>query len=234
MLQLKNISKMYENNIVLKDISFEVNEGSIIGVVGANGAGKSTLLSIISTVIEDYEGNIYYNGLDVKDNLINIRNKIGYVPQQATLFEDLSVKDNIRFWALENNEEYLEKLLYILELKESLNKKVKNLSGGTKNRVNILIGIINKPSIIILDEPLVGVSLSIKKKFFELLKELASDGRLIFMSSHELWELEMICTDILIVRDKSLHSFNSTETINERCKEKEIKFWDYICEEGGL
>ena len=234
MLQLKNISKMYENNIVLKDISFEVNEGSIIGVVGANGAGKSTLLSIISTVIEDYEGNIYYNGLDVKDNLINIRNKIGYVPQQATLFEDLSVKDNIRFWALENNEEYLEKLLYILELKESLNKKVKNLSGGTKNRVNILIGIINKPSIIILDEPLVGVSLSIKKKFFELLKELASDSRLIFMSSHELWELEMICTDILIVRDKSLNSFNSIEVINEICKEQEIKFWDYICEEGGL
>ena len=234
MLQIKNIRKKYDNNIILDNITVDIDKGNIVGVVGANGAGKTTLLSIIATVMEEYDGELVYDNYLVKKSLKKTRKNIGYVPQQATLFEELTVNDNIKFWSLQQDKEYIDRLIYIFELEGNLNKRVKNLSGGTKNRVNILIGILNKPNLIILDEPLVGVSLSIKRKFFKLIKEFSEEGKIVLISSHELWELEVICSHILVIKDCKLQSFRTMEESMRICDENNIKFWDYICNEGGL
>ena len=234
MLKIRNLSKKYGKDVVLKNISLTINKGHIVGVIGANGTGKSTLLKILATEIEDYDGDILFNGKNIRGNLKEIRKRIGYVPQNPTLFEELTVKDNIEFWKDKNEIDLVNKLIDILELKEWLKKKVKNLSGGTKNRLNILVGIINNPNIIILDEPLVGVALSIKKKFFEFIRELSKQGKIILMSSHELWEIELVCTDVLIIKENEVSSFRTVLEIKDICTEKNISFWDYLSMEGGL
>ena len=234
MLKIRNLSKKYGKDVVLKNISLTINKGHIVGVIGANGTGKSTLLKILATEIEDYDGDILFNGKNIRGNLKEIRKRIGYVPQNPTLFEELTVKDNIEFWKDKNEIDLVNKLIDILELKEWLKKKEKNLSGGTKNRINILVGIINNPNIIILDEPLVGVALSIKKKFFEFIRELSKQGKIILMSSHELWEIELVCTDVLIIKENEVSSFRTVLDIKNICKEKNIGFWDYLSMEGGL
>ena len=234
MLKIRNLSKKYGKDVVLKNISLTINKGHIVGVIGANGTGKSTLLKLLATEIEDYDGDILFNGKNIRGNLKEIRKRIGYVPQNPTLFEELTVKDNIEFWKDKNEIDLVNKLIDILELKEWLKKKVKNLSGGTKNRLNILVGIINNPNIIILDEPLVGVALSIKKKFFEFIRELSKQGKIILMSSHELWEIELVCTDVLIIKENEVSSFRTVLEIKDICTEKNISFWDYLSMEGGL
>lgn len=241
MLKVSGVSKKYYNkktkksNEILNNISFEVNNGNIIGLIGKNGVGKSTLLSILSTLIIDYEGNIKLDKINIKSNLNEYRENIGYVPQKAVLFEELTVKENLDFFYNEKVPLFSkERVVFALELNLYMDKKIKILSEGLKNRVNIAIGIINNPDILIMDEPLVGVSLGIKRKVYNLFKQLSSEGKSIIMSTHELDSLENICTHLLIIREDGTICFDSMEDFHRDLKARNINLLEYLHILGGI
>lgn len=234
MLEVKGLSKSFGNENVINDISFTVERGSVVGIIGKNGAGKSTLISIISTVIEKFQGEIRLDGKNINNNLKEYREILGYVPQEALVYEELTVKENIVFWNMNKSKELVNKIINVLELEPWMKKKAKTLSGGTKNRLNIAIGIINNPKIIVLDEPLVGISLTIKRNFFKLLKEFADEGNIILISSHEVLEMDDLCTDLLILESGKLICYEKIHKIKKKCEEENINLWDYVCDLGGL
>ncbi len=193
MLKLEGIYKEFKKKKVLNNISLEIKKGECIGIVGANGSGKSTLISIIVGALKPTSGNKIIEG------------KIGYVPQDNALIEELSVKDNIEYWGAVNKQTlnevleipYLEE---VLSIKEMMGEKVCNLSGGMKKRVSIGIALINDPEYIVLDEPCSALDIVYKKEVIKHLEKLKGLNKSIIYTSHNGDEIEKLCDRIYILK----------------------------------
>ncbi|MCM1992154.1 ABC transporter ATP-binding protein [Oceanirhabdus seepicola] len=233
-LEFIGVGKRYGKKTILNNINIEISDGDIVGVIGGNGAGKSTLLSLAASASKQDKGNICIDGKDIYKDIRAYRYKVGYVPQKIALFEELTVKDNLEFWGDKKNKDYNEKLISILNLEEWMKRKVKALSGGTKRRVNIAVGLMKNPKIIIMDEPMVGIELGIKKNVYSLLEEMAMEGKQILLSTHEMWGIEKICNKIIILKEGSIVYYGNKKEIEEWCMKEEKLFGDMLCEIGGF
>lgn len=179
----KNISKSFGTTQVLDNISFSVMENEIFGIIGADGAGKSTLFRILTTLSLPNSGSFSINGLDYKDSYSKIREIIGYMPGNFSLYLDLSIKENLAFFASIFNVD-LEENFYLIEpiykaLAPFENRKARDLSGGMKQKLALCVSLIHKPKILFLDEPTGGVDAISRMEFWEILKELKSQMSII-------------------------------------------------------
>ncbi len=192
MLQVKNLSYAYKNKMVLEDLSFKLNPGNVLGIIGPNGSGKTTLITLLATNKKELSGAINYK-VDKKPLVI------GYIPQEIALFSELSVLDNFRiFGKLDHlNNELFKQTIKALGLDEVLNTKVSKLSGGTKRRVNIGVELIRNPQFIYMDEPIVGIEYSIREQIVTLIKELSEAGKIILIASHNIDFLRKTCDQLL-------------------------------------
>ncbi len=233
-LEFVGVGKRYGKKTILKDINIEICNGDIVGVIGGNGAGKSTLLSLSASALKQDKGKICIEGNDIYKDIRTYRHKVGYVPQKIALFEELTVKDNLSFWKNKNYQDYQEKLIGILNLEEWMKTKVKALSGGTKRRVNMAVGLMNNPEIIIMDEPMVGIEIGIKKNVYSLLEEMAKQGKQVILSTHEMWGIEKICNKIIILKEGNVVYYGNKQKIEEMCLKEEKLFGDMLCEIGGF
>ncbi|GGA86407.1 ABC transporter ATP-binding protein [Ornithinibacillus halotolerans] len=203
MLKLENLSKKYGKNKVIEDLSFSVNPGEIIGLVGENGAGKSTLLRILATIEKPNRGDISFNQFTYSNNRKEIRKLIGYVPQDIAIWEELSVKENMHFFEkLSFHSKTTEELRNIC-LDMNLDKwkdPVKTLSGGMKRKLNIAITLIHDPTVLLLDEPTVGIDLKSKKEIGSYLwKQAKEHQRIIIYTSHDMDEINELCDRIICI-----------------------------------
>lgn len=192
MLQVENLSYAYKNKMVLEDLSFKLNPGNVLGIIGPNGSGKTTLITLLATNRKELSRAINYK-VDKKPLVI------GYIPQEIALFTELSVLDNFRvFGKLDHlNNELFKQTIKALGLDEVLNTKVSKLSGGTKRRVNIGVELIRNPQFIYMDEPIVGIEYSIREKIVTLIKELSEAGKIILIASHNIDFLRKTCDQLL-------------------------------------
>ena len=189
MLFAKNIQKKFRDP-VLKNISIKVNNGEIIGIAGENGSGKSTLLSILAGLMKPDEGEIQIEG------------KIGYVPQEASLFDELSVRDNLRFWASAYGVKNMSPDPFtsgIFEDQDLLSKKTGSLSGGMKKRVSIALASLHTPDCLIMDEPTAALDIGFKGILAQMVKYMSQANRSVIFTSHQPDEL-MWCDRIYILR----------------------------------
>ncbi len=193
MITVNELTKTYNKIKVLDGVSFTIHEGSIVGIIGSNGAGKSTLISIIAGIIKPTKGSFTTGGA-----------KIGYVPQEITLFPNFTVKENLNFWDTISNKhgskkrkENIKHIIAVAQLEDYLHKKVNQLSGGLKRRVNIAVSLLSNPEILIMDEPTVGMDVSSRTEMVSFIKGLASDGTTIIYVSHHPDEIERLCDHIL-------------------------------------
>lgn len=218
-VSVDNLRKIYGKLEALKGISFDIRKREILGLLGPNGAGKSTFFSILATIIEPSEGDIFVNGASIRNRKDYVRGIIGYVPQEIALYPTLSGLDNLNFWAglygLENKQkkEVLDKVISYLDLGEFISRKVETYSGGMKRRLNIAVGILHNPSIIIMDEPFVGVDMASKKKIVDLILDLKSKGTAVVLSSHNTNEIEKLCDRIVLLEKGSIKSVGSLAEI---------------------
>jgi len=208
MIEARDVTKLYRKKAALENISFWVNKGEIFGIIGPNGAGKSTLISIISTAVRPDNGDVLIDGMSVISHATHIRKIIGYVPQDIALHSELSVLDNLKFWAHINSSSMksnkfseIEHLVNTLELENVLKVRVENLSGGMKRRVNIAVALLNSPEVIIMDEPTVGLDIVSRKVVIKLIKDLAATGKTIVYTSHSYEEIEHLCNRILVLNE---------------------------------
>ncbi len=201
MLEVKNLIMKYNNKVVLDNVNFHLDEGDVMAVAGENGSGKTTLITLLSTNKKRTSGEIDYS--NEKNNYKVIKEKIGYIPQEIALFDELTVIDNFRiFGKISNHEDFnFIKVIEVLELKDILNSKISKLSGGTKRRVNIGVELVRDPSFIFMDEPIVGIDYQIRKKIVTLINNLKDQGKIIVISSHNLYFLKSTCNKLLKLND---------------------------------
>ncbi|WP_047981640.1 ABC transporter ATP-binding protein [Ornithinibacillus contaminans] len=209
MLKLQSVTKHYASNTVLSNISFTVNPGEIIGIVGENGAGKSTLLRLLATIDKPTSGKISWNDFSYDTKWKEMRKHIGYVPQEIAIWEDLTVEENMRFFErLTSRHKQIEELRQIC-LAMNLTKwqeTARTLSGGMKRKLNLAITLIHEPEILLLDEPTVGIDLKSKKEIGAYIQKQARDfNRIILYISHDMDEIQALCDRVICIGEDSFY-----------------------------
>lgn len=213
-VEVQELSVKFGDYYAVKNISFSVEKGEIFGFLGANGAGKTTTIRVLCGLLIPSHGKTLVCGLDVQTQSFEVKKKVGYMSQKFTLYDDMSVKENLSFTAslrkLETQkfETQKEKLLRFIHFKESENSLVRNLSGGVKQQVSLVASLLHDPELIFLDEPTAGVSPAYRKRFWSLIRELAKDGKTIFVTTHYMDEAEQ-CQRIALIKSGELIALNS-------------------------
>ncbi|MCA1058846.1 ABC transporter ATP-binding protein [Rossellomorea aquimaris] len=205
MIKIENVSKQYDSIQALETIQLTISEGSCFGIVGPNGAGKSTLMKILSGVLQSFDGDIIVKGQSVKKSKLDVKRLIGYIPQDICLEETLTAKDNLFYfgslYGLKGKElhDRSEKVLKQIGLDERGKDKVVTFSGGMKRRLNIGCALLHEPSIVIMDEPTVGIDPQSRNSIFSIIHELKEKGSTIIYSSHYMEEVEQLCDSIALI-----------------------------------
>lgn len=204
MLSVHDIKLHYGKKQVLNGVSFQLNAGECIGILGTNGCGKSTLLKILAGALPPTAGNVCYNGIHACLNRHIFRNHVGYVPQDNPLMEDLTVRDNLRLWyadsTLDLKRELDQGILHMLELHTVLKAKVHTLSGGMKKRLSIGCALANQPSVLILDEPTVSLDLPCKEEIRSFLQLYLENGGAIVITTHDVSDFEL-CNKLFALKN---------------------------------
>ncbi|MFC1732893.1 ABC transporter ATP-binding protein [candidate division KSB1 bacterium] len=228
-IQIQNVTKRYKASAEpsLKDINFSINAGDRFGILGPNGAGKTTLISIMCGVISSTKGHIDYFFQNKNIDIAAFKRNTGFVPQEHAFYQELTPIQNLEYFAAFYNLSRKEIKTHTIEILDKLglstvaDKKIQTFSGGMKRRINLAIGIIHKPSFLVLDEPTVGVDVQSKNAIIKFLTELNKQGTTIIYTSHQLSEVENFCNNIalidhgkLIAQDTLSNLLNSHHTNN--------------------
>ncbi|MBQ3583377.1 MAG: ABC transporter ATP-binding protein [Lachnospiraceae bacterium] len=208
MIEIQHISKKYGRHRILNDISFTISPGECIGIVGANGSGKTTLLSIISGMNKADKGNILADGKIISNSSKLLSKYISYVPQENPLISELTAMDNLRLWYSGTKKELEEELqngiLKLLGIDTFIHKTVSKMSGGMKKRLSIGIALLEKPALLIMDEPSAALDLSGKYNIKEYMKHYTTKmNGSILVVSHDQNELS-ICNKLFLLKDGNL------------------------------
>ncbi len=204
-LQLEDLKKNYGENYVLKGINLVINEPQIIGYIGPNGAGKSTTIKILTGIIETFEGNAEVLGIDVRKDPLEIKRRIGYIPENAALYDVLTPLEYLSFagrlYGLE--EATIKKrsweMLRLFELADKADMRMNGFSKGMRQKVLLISGLMHNPEIIFLDEPLSGLDANAVILVKEILAKLKDAGKTLFYSSHIMDVVEKISDRIIII-----------------------------------
>lgn len=230
-IKVRNVSKEINGKKILDNINFDIYEGEIVGLVGPNGAGKSTLLKIMSGLYPNDEGLVEYYSIDLKHNYEKAMSMVGTLIESPDLYKNLSGFDNLELFKSmfkDVDEKRIKEIVEIVEMEKHLGKKFKTYSLGMKERLGIAASLINKPKILILDEPTNGLDPIGVKNVMNLLKEMK--GTTILISSHLLSEIEQLCDRVIFINsgkivsiktlDKSSNKKNVTFEVNDFSKAK--------------
>ncbi|MGC1631470.1 MAG: ABC transporter ATP-binding protein [Gelidibacter sp.] len=215
-ITVANISKSYKTVKALQNISFEVKPGELFGLIGPDGAGKTTLFRVLTTLLIADEGTATVAGFDVLANYKEIRNTIGYVPGRFSLYQDLTVAENLSFFAtifgttIEENYDLI-KDIYV-QIEPFKNRRAGKLSGGMKQKLALCCALIHKPKVLFLDEPTTGVDPVSRKEFWEMLKRLQQKDITILVSTPYMDEAE-ICDRVALIQDGKILEINTPEAI---------------------
>ncbi len=215
-ISLKHISKSYGDVNAIKDISFEVKEGELFGLIGPDGAGKTTLFRILTTLLFADEGDASVAGLDVVKDYKAIRNSVGYMPGKFSLYQDLTVEENLEFFAtifgttIEENYDLIEDIY--VQIEPFKNRRAGKLSGGMKQKLALCCALIHKPKVLFLDEPTTGVDPVSRKEFWEMLKRLQKKGITILVSTPYMDEAAL-CDRIALIQDGEILEIDTPKSI---------------------
>jgi len=205
MITIQNLVKRYDDLLALDHIDLSIGKGVIFGLLGPNGAGKTTLVSILNGLTNFQEGEIKVFGLPLTKELAAIRKRCAFIPQALALYENLSVIENLRFFAgiqkitgadLRHNLDYA---ISVNRLQPMLKQKAGTLSGGQKRRLNIAIGLLNNPEILYFDEPTVGIDPDGRNEILETIRNFKNDAKTVIYTSHYMPEIEKLCDEVAII-----------------------------------
>ncbi|MEI7502452.1 MAG: ABC transporter ATP-binding protein [Paludibacter sp.] len=224
-ISCKSISKKYGKIEALNDINFEVSRGEIFGIIGPDGAGKTTLFRILTTLILANSGTAEVDGFDVVNDYKEIRKRVGYMPGRFSLYQDLTVEENLNFFATVFNttvaENYdLIKDIYV-QIEPFKKRRAGKLSGGMKQKLALSCALIHKPSVLFLDEPTTGVDPVSRKEFWGMLKKLKTQGITILVSTPYMDEATL-CDRIALIQNGKFLKINTPKNI---VSQYENKLW---------
>lgn len=228
MLKITHLSKSYESLKAVDDVSFEIGAGEIFGFLGPNGAGKTTAISMIAGLLKPDVGNIRINGMELEKDSKKIREIIGIVPQDMAFYEELTARENLLFWGRLHGldrKELQERIGLYLEktgLKGRENEALKKYSGGMKRRVNLIVGLLHHPKLLLLDEPAAGIDVQTKLNIYETIREAASQGAAVLFTTHNLNEAEELCDRIAIIDHGKILAIGALDELIQLVGERDI------------
>lgn len=215
-ISLSNISKSYKKVKAVQDISFDVNPGELFGLIGPDGAGKTTIFRILTTLLIPDEGTATVAGFDVVKDFKAIRKAVGYMPGRFSLYQDLTVEENLTFFAtifgttIEENYDLIEDIY--VQIEPFKDRRAGKLSGGMKQKLALSCALIHKPRVLFLDEPTTGVDPVSRKEFWEMLKRLQKKGITILVSTPYMDEAAL-CDRIALIQDGEILEIDTPQAI---------------------
>jgi ABC-2 type transport system ATP-binding protein len=205
MIHTERLHRAYGNRVALQDLTLTVEPGEILGFLGPNGAGKSTTVKILAGMLKPDSGRAVVAGFDVTASPLEVKRRVGYVPEAAALYEALTAREYLQLVAALHHQPFDEArkrigdLLEQLDLAASMDQRLSEFSKGMKQKVLIASALLHRPEVVFLDEPLTGLDANAALMVKELIRSLAAQGRTIFFCSHVLEVVERICTRIVII-----------------------------------
>jgi ABC-type multidrug transport system ATPase subunit len=215
-ISVQNISKSYKNIQALQNITFEVQEGELFGLIGPDGAGKTTLFRLLTTLLLPNEGKATVADYDIVKNVKEIRNSVGYMPGKFSLYQDLTIEENLTFFAtifgttIEENYDLIEDIY--VQIEPFKNRRAGALSGGMKQKLALCCALIHKPKVLFLDEPTTGVDPVSRKEFWEMLKRLKQKGITILVSTPYMDEASL-CDRIALIQKGKILKIDTPDAI---------------------
>lgn len=226
-IEVKNLTKEYKTLKAIDDLSFEVREGEILGLLGPNGSGKSTTINCILSLLKFSKGSIQIFGKEMTPNAYDIKKELGVIFQEVAVFEELTVYENIDYFCglyikdKKVRKQYIEEAIGLVGLEEFKKFYPKQLSGGLLRRLNIACGIAHKPKLIFLDEPTVAVDPQSRNNILDGIKKLRDNGATIVYTTHYMEEVEILCDRIIILDKGKILAQGTSDELKELAKIEE-------------
>lgn len=235
MLQLQNIAKTYAEVTALKEVSFELKAGEVVGLLGPNGAGKSTLMKILTGYLKNWEGEVLYGQKSLRQNIKSIQQVTGYLPENNPLYPDLYILEYLKFVAglyrIKNAP--FDQVIEKVGLSEVRYRKVNTLSKGYQQRVGLAAALLHDPEILILDEPTTGLDPNQLIEIRKLIRQLGEE-KIVLFSTHILSEVESVCDRVIIIREGEVVADESLETLRKGQQQIVQVEFDYRIETEAL
>jgi len=218
---LKNVSKYYGEQKALDNVSFEIKTGEIVGFIGPNGAGKSTTMKIITGYIPQDEGDVFVNENNIKENIIEIKKEIGYLPEHNPLYLDMYVREYLEYVAgiykIKNKKQKITDIIQLLGIEREKHKKISALSKGYRQRIGLAQALIHNPKVLILDEPTSGLDPNQIMEIRDIISEVGKE-KTILLSTHIMQEVEAICDRIIVINKGKIVADKQTSEIKTELK----------------
>ena len=213
-IEIENLCKNYKTKKALKELSLEIIQGELFGLLGVNGAGKTTLIKILCGLTKKNSGSVKISGYDLDKDIDKIKEIIDISPQETSVANNLSVKENLDFFAniYGSGQDVINDIVETFSLEEVLSQKAKTLSGGYKRRLSIAIALVSKPQILFLDEPTLGLDVFARRELWTIIKKLHKSITII-LTSHYLEEIESLCDRVAILSHGQLLKTGTIEEI---------------------
>ena len=228
MIRVEGLRKKYGELTAVDGVSFEVREGEIYGLLGPNGAGKTTTLSMISGLLQPDEGRVLFGGVDLAADPLGIKQDLGVVPQDIALYEELTARENLHFWgglyglSGAKLKDAIQAALVLVGLDDNADKKVGKFSGGMKRRLNLSMGLVHRPRVVMMDEPTVGIDPQARANILEVVREIANSGTTVLYTTHYLEEAEGFCDRIAIMDHGKILTEGTLDELKRMLGEGEI------------
>ncbi len=221
-IETKNLTKIYSNNFkAVNSLNLEIPDKTIFGMLGPNGAGKTTTIKMLTCLIQPTSGQAIVGGYDVQKNPDEVRNLLGMVPQQVSLYKDLTVMENSQMCAdyygvpKDERDTRIEDLMELVDIKYAKDKRVGQLSGGQKQKASLVASLVHRPNILFLDEPTIGLDPTTKRTLWDLIRELNDNGHTIILCSHDMHEVDMLCDNVGIINTGNLVAYDTPQGLKD-------------------
>jgi ABC-2 type transport system ATP-binding protein len=228
MIRVEGLRKKYGELAAVDGVTFEVREGEIYGLLGPNGAGKTTTLSMVAGLMQPDEGRVLFDDVDLAADPLGIKKHLGVVPQEVALYEELTARENLQFWgglyglSGARLKESIRTALERVGLDDNADKRVGKFSGGMKRRLNLSMGLVHQPRVVMMDEPTVGIDPQARAKILDVVREIAASGTTVLYTTHYLEEAEGFCDRIAIMDHGKILAEGTLEELTRMLGEGEI------------
>ncbi|WP_458455076.1 ATP-binding cassette domain-containing protein [Methanobrevibacter sp.] len=229
-IETKNLTKVYNNNFTaVNSLNLEIPDKTIFGMLGPNGAGKTTTIKMLTCLIQPTSGKATVGGYDVQKNPDEVRNLLGMVPQQVSLYKDLTVMENSQMCAdyygvpKDDRDSRIIDLMELVDIKYAKDKRVGQLSGGQKQKASLVASLVHRPDILFLDEPTIGLDPTTKRTLWDLIRELNDNGHTIILCSHDMHEVDMLCDNVGIINTGNLVAYDTPQGLKDTLLEENKK-----------
>ena len=218
-IAVRNLSKNYGGHRAVRRLNFDIIRSEFFGLLGPNGAGKTTFINMLTGLTPPSEGTIAIDALESSTNLMDVKKIIGFVPQDFAFYPTLSAKDNLLFFGRiyglhgRHLKRRIDKALQAVDLSENAGDTVSTFSNGMKRRLNIAIGMLHHPQVLILDEPTVGVDAHVKQMILETLQQLNQDGVTIVLATHHMEEAQRLCHRVAVMNKGTIVALDAPSTL---------------------